>query len=177
MVGVCSSADGSSQCHLEELLYFLPWPKSSVYFEIVTKPLLLSRQCHCHVSPKHPHPSSSASVWPPLPASACDGWEPVISFRKIIPLKPYLSCFWTSMTSHSSSSTSLCWFLSCGILCWCELNPRVQKFTHTIPTARQQPVFWTGKSSSSCSPSTHKRTVLNVKVNEKLFFSLMLLKP
>lgn len=80
---------------LEELLVFLLCPKPSVYFETVTESLLLSRQHCCRVSTKHP------------PSSAClcvTGGRRAISFCKITPLNPYLSCFWTSLVLHSSSS-------------------------------------------------------------------------
>lgn len=47
----------------------------SVYFETVTKSLLLSRQCCCCISTKHPPSSACLATLPCLCLSVCDGWE------------------------------------------------------------------------------------------------------
>lgn len=65
----CSSADGSAQCVLEELLVFLLCLKSSVYFETVTKsPALQTTLLPCQYKTSAP-----LSGHPSLPPPLCDG--------------------------------------------------------------------------------------------------------
>ena len=86
------------------------------------------------------------------------GGRRAISFRSIIPLKTYLSFFWTSLKSHTSSSHLPLLFSELWLpFLVCEHNPRVQRTARTAPAAQHQPFFWAGKSSSGHSPSVHKK--------------------
>lgn len=164
-----NSADSSAQCVLEELLVFLLCPKSSVYFETVTKSLLPSRQRCCCVSTKHfPPPVLPLSGRPSLPLPLCDGWEESDFLLQNYPLNPYLSCFWTSLMLHSSSSHMTLLFSKLWLpFLVCEHNPRAQ---HTAPTAQHQPALWAGRNFSSCSPECTERTLLKVKVSDFISF-------
>lgn len=151
-----SSADSSAQCVLEELLVFLPCPKSSVYFETVTKSLQLSRQHCCRVSTKHSLLLCLCLATPPCLCLCVMGGRRAISFRKITPLNPYLSCFWTSLMLHTSSSHMTLLFSKLWLpFLVCEHNPRAQRTACTVPTAQHQPALWAGRNFSSCSPRVH----------------------
>lgn len=135
----CSSADGSAQCVLEELLVFLLCLKSSVYFETVTKSLLLSRQHCCRVSTKHPHLLCLCLATLPCLRLCVTGRRRTISFCKITPLNPYLSCFWTSLMLNSSSSYMTPLFSKLWLpFLVCEHNPRAKC---TAPAAQHQPAL------------------------------------
>lgn len=155
MVRVCSSADGSAQCVLEGLLVFLLCPKSSVYFETVTKSLLLSRQRCCRVSTKHLPLLSLCLATLPCLCLCVTGRRRAISFCKITPLNPYLSCFWTSLMLNSSSSymTPLFSKLWLSFLV-CKHNPRVKC---TAPTAQHQPALLGWQELFLLFPRVHRR--------------------
>lgn len=167
MVRAHSSADGSGQRLLEELLTLDAGENTSVYFEIVTKSLMLSRQRRCRVSTKHPPPPLSGHPSLHLPACVRRVGGERFPFTKLSPLKPYLSCFWTSLKLHTSSSHMPLLFSELWLhFLLVSITPEHNMLPAPSQLLDINQVFGLAKASLAIPPVYTKRTVLKVNVNE-----------
>lgn len=154
--------------------------RSCWFFSRVQSPLFILKQQQslcCSpdnavaVSVQNIPPTSSVSVWPPFPAPAClcvTGGRRVISFCKITPLNPYLSCFWTSIMLHSSSSHMCLLFpkLWLPFLRSVSITPEHKALPALSQLFNINQIFGLAGTSPECT----ERALLKVKVSDLICY-------